>query len=180
MALVLKLITLQAFWFLAVVGGPILNDIFIYPVAIALTILNYFFYKPDISAAKYALLILFFALYGFLEGALLQYFSLGSFPEGYYPLWMNSLFVVFICYYGDALNKFQGLSKLLKFFIGGVGGALAYYSGSKFGSLIIGESSPSFFIFVFFSWGIFFVVSMDLFYKNIFSSSPPGLEQENP
>ena len=172
MKLILKLITLQAFWFLAVVGGPVLNDIFIYLVAILLVVFNFIIFKPKISQKKYFFLALIFVLYGALEGALVTSLKLANFPGGSYPLWMNSLFLIFICYYGDAFNKFQNLKMMFKFLIGGTGGALAYYSGSRFGSIIIGDSDILFSLFIFVSWGIFFVLSFNLFYdKNPLESN---------
>ncbi|MAM26792.1 MAG: hypothetical protein CL704_02455, partial [Chloroflexi bacterium] len=85
-----------------------------------------------------------------------------SYRYGYLSLW-----IVFISYYGDVFDKLKELPTFLLTFLGGVGGSIAYWSAYKLGALTIAHDSETFFlIFVFVLWGIFFPLSMWIFYED--------------
>ncbi len=85
-----------------------------------------------------------------------------SYRYGYLSLW-----IVFISYYGDVFDKLRELPTFFLTILGGVGGSLAYWYAYKLGALSIAHDSETFFlIFVFVLWGIFFPLSMWIFYED--------------
>ena len=85
-----------------------------------------------------------------------------SYRFGYLSLW-----IVFISYYGDVFDKLKELPNLFLTILGGVGGSLVYWYAYKLGALSIAtDSEPFYLIFVFVLWGIFFPLSIWIFYED--------------
>lgn len=161
MKLIFKAIILQLFWFLAVFFGPA------YPYAVLalsviLSVLNYIFYSPIVKKEIYIALSLAFVVFGTFHDFSLQFFGLIDYVAEDFPIWLLSLYVVFICYYGDLFNAINRLPKLVQFVLGGAGGLSAYIGGAKIaGFVILGQG---FMVFVALAWGTFFVLSLKAFY----------------
>ena len=168
----IKIIVLQAFWFLAVLGGPKIHDSIIALVLVVILFLNYKFYAyKTTSIIKYISLALAFTLYGLIQDLLVYKAGVIDFHEGYYPFWLLSLFSVFICYYGDIFNYMASKPRWLLVILGGLGGASAYYSGFKFESIIVSsENLELYIICMSLSWAIFFPLSIELFYNPKYSN----------
>lgn len=160
--IVLKIILLQTFWFTAIKYGENYNYL-VFLLSFLLLGLNYFFFKPRMNLKHYGLFVLGFTLYGALEPLIFQKLTIAEYGNASFPLWFTSLFVIFLCYYGDIFNKFQGLHFALLSLVGGVAGVFAYYSGSKFSNFA--GLNDWFYPSIFISWGLFFPVSIKLFYK---------------
>lgn len=171
--LALKAITLQLYWFYAVYYGPKIHDLWIVIPCLILVSLNYFVYKPNINPVRYSVLIILFSLYGFLQDFLFTKLGVLKYGESYLPIWINTLFWIFIAYYGDIFNYLSKLNKVLLALIGGVGGLMAYFGGSRLGSIEQGELTV-FITGVLISWAIFFPVSIWLWYE-----SPIGANSES-
>ena len=78
-----------------------------------------------------------------------------------------SLWIIFICYYGDIFNKLKSLPYSILAIIGGAGGTLAYWSAYKLDAVIItNENELYYLLFVFIFWLIFFPSSIFLYYED--------------
>jgi hypothetical protein len=172
--IVLKAILLQIYWFYAVYYGPKIHDLWIALPSLALVTLNFIIYKPKITPLRYFVLVIIFSLYGFLQDCIFTKTGVLKYNESYLPIWINTLFWVFITYYGDIFNYIAKMKKSLLAITGGVGGCLAYFGGSRLGSIEQGEM-VIFVTGVFISWAIFFPLSVWLWYE-----SPIGANHEKP
>ena len=159
---ILKIIILQAFWYLAVMYGYLYQT----PILVAsilLAILNYIAYKPQISKGQYAFTLFIFVGYGLIQEWLFQKVGLVDYAQNSFPLWLTSLYFVFIAYYGDLFNYLSKKSALLHFLLGALGGVAAYYGGAKISPIIV--LSPLYFLALAMSWGVFFTLSFKVFYE---------------
>ena len=156
-----KIIFLQFFWYVAVLKGSE-YQVTIFLTAILFSFLNFKFYKPAISLGHYLFTISIFILYGLTQEILLEWLGLVNYNQDSIPLWLLSLYVVFIGYYGDIFNYLSKKSNFLLFTLGSLGGVIAYYSGSKISSIEI--LTPYYLILVAISWGTFFMLSFKVFY----------------
>ncbi len=163
----LKAIVLQIYWYLAVYYGHAWNDIIYLFLTAVLFALNIYFYELKISIKKFFVFIFSFSLFGLLQDNFLMSVNIFRFPEGYYPFWVNSLFIVFLLYYGDIFYKFRNMNFCLLAFIGGLGGAFAYWSGAKLGGMVILADIKIFLASLFISWALFFPISLKLYYRRI-------------
>ena len=168
----LKAIFLQVYWFYAVYYGPKIHDLWIALPCLAIVTMNFIIYKPKITSLRYIFLVILFSLYGFFQDYIFVKTGVLSYNENYLPVWINTLFWVFIVYYGDIFNYLAKMNKILLALIGGIGGCMAYLGGSRLGSIEHGEMVV-FFAGVFISWAIFFPLSIWLWYE-----SPIGANHE--
>ena len=162
--LVAKLIFLQAYWYIAVVFGAQLN-LYVYLCAAFFAICNYFLYGPKIEFKYYLLFLVGFSLYGFIEQIGLEYLGLVNYIQDTLPLWLNALYLVFLCYYGDAFNYLSNKPTWLLTLMGAVGGAFAFYGGVKLSN--IEALSHYYYLAISISWAFFFPVSIRLFYQRV-------------
>ncbi len=158
--IIIKAIFLQIFWYICVYFGPV-YQLPITGLTIFLIIINYRVYKPKISLRNYIFLVIFFCIYGVVETLLFSKLSLIKYE--YFPLWLISLYVIFICYYGDIFNYLEKQAIWLLSLIGGVGGAFAFWGGVKISGLEILNNKYYFGVFI--SWSLFFPISIILFKK---------------
>jgi len=159
---ILKIIVLQAFWYIAVVYGhlyqwPILG------LSAILAIANYTVYKPQITKAHYAFCLFFFVTYGVIQEWLFQKIGLVDYAQENFPLWLTSLYFVFLAYYGDLFNYLSKKSPAFLFIMGALGGISAYYGGAKISPIVV--QTPIYYLAIGLSWGIFFPVSFKVFYE---------------
>jgi len=162
--IIFKAIFLQLFWYIAVVFGK-QYQLILFASSFAIAYLNYFIFKPKISLPHYSLCLLLFTLYGIGQEALLDYMGLVSYGEKSFPPWPTSLYVVFLCYYGDIFNYMKNLNFFLLALIGGAGGVAAFFGGEKLSSLTVLD--PLYYGGVFISWFFFFPLSFKIFYTTI-------------
>jgi hypothetical protein len=160
--LILKVIILQSFWFLAVKAGPNFQEL-ILALSIILVMANFFIFKPKISLAHYIGLLITFVFFGLLEDSLLKYLGLVNYGQATIPLWLLSLYVIFLAYYGDIFEKFKELPLIIISLLGGLGGVSAFWSGAKISPMTV--LSNYYFIWIFISWAIFFPISLIVFNK---------------
>ncbi len=159
---ILKIIILQGFWYLSVAHGhKYQTPIFI--VALFISIANYFIYKPAITKGHYLFTLIFFLIYGIIQESLLDKLGLVSYGQESFPLWLTSLYLVFIAYYGDIFNYLSKKSIPFLSLLGAIGGISAFYSGSKISPLSV--LSPYYFLGIAIGWGIFFPLSIKIFYE---------------
>lgn len=160
--IILKAIILQIFWFLCVYYGSRDSWIPYALVGVIFVIINYLVYKPKISFARYMSLLTAFSTWGIVQDYLLVKFELFNVTD--LQLWTLPLWIVFLCYYGDILNKLERINLLILSVVGGVGGAFAYWSGAGLSVIDITESKQlEYILFVFISWSIFFPLSLKEF-----------------
>jgi hypothetical protein len=160
--MILKIIILQIFWFLAVKSGENGQNL-IFLFSLLITIANFFVYKPKISFVHYNFILLSFVVFGFIQETLYKSLNLVDYGQSTFPLWLLSLYPVFLCYYGDIFNKFKKISPLLLALIGGLGGVSAFWSGEKISQLSV--LSNYYFLCIFISWAMFFLLSLNMFNK---------------
>ena len=156
-----KVILLQSFWYAAVILGAGNGNAF-FLLALVVSALNYVVFKPNQPFFAYGLFVIGFSLYGFAQDGLLALSGAVAYPEGDVPLWLNSLYIVFICYYGDILNRLAKMRTLLLALLGGVGGVFSFYAGANLAGLEV--LSNWYYAGVFVSWAMFFPVSMRMYY----------------
>jgi hypothetical protein len=167
--ILLKVIILQAFWFLAVKSDSG-YEATIFVISILLVALNFLIFKPKILLKSYVGVLVFFILYGVTEIKFFEYLDLVEYGQESFPLWLLSLYPIFLGYYGDIFNKFTKLPLLVLNLIGGLGGVSAFWSGAKLSQLTI--LSDYYLLGIFISWAIFFPLSLNLF--NSFSIQNTG------
>lgn len=165
MKMLLKILILNGFWYFAIGYGEqmrLLNEYLVIGLAFALSLLNFIFYRPKINFLGYLICLLFFVLYGFTQDYLLAEQGWVGYPNDKVPLWLLSLYVIFIGYYGDVFNYFVGRHFIILFIVGAVGGSFAYFAGAKLAGLSVYSWNYLYAIAV--SWGVFFPLSIYLFY----------------
>jgi NAD(P)-dependent dehydrogenase (short-subunit alcohol dehydrogenase family) len=167
MNIILKTVILQLYWYLVVLYGSSET----YPVSLLLSLvvvfINWTIFKPSIDSVKYLLILLTFILWGFIQDFLLIKFGVLLVDD--FPYWMTSLWIAFLCYYGDIFNKFKVINPLVNALLGGLGGLSSYIAGVKISGVEIQYGSELLFYgFVFISWALLFPVTIYLFYKKSF------------
>jgi len=159
---ILKVIILQAFWYLAVVYGHKYQTSIIL-LSLFILVLNYIFYQVKVSKAHYIFTLIFFILYGLVQESMAKKLGLVSYGSETFPFWLSSLYIGFLPYYGDIFNYLAEKSKYLLVAMGFIGGIAAFYSGSKISNIEV--LSPYYYLLIGLSWGIFFPLSMKIFYE---------------
>ena len=82
------------------------------------------------------------------------------------------MWIVFISYYGDVFNYLKSLPIIILAILGGLGGALAYWSALKLGAIeVSSEKNIQYLLCVFLLWVLFFPFSIWLFYKDKYWNS---------
>lgn len=173
--LLLKIVILQSFWFYCVLYAG--NLPLYYSVAIALIIVlgNFLIFKPKVSPSQYIFVATLFTLFGVLHDMGLV--TLGLITPESYSLSYLLLWPVFLGYYGDVLNKFQG-KILLQFLFGLFGGTITYFSAYRLEAFTVPqESLAQYLLYTALFWGSFFPLSFKLFdnrdYWNLFLDMIP-------
>lgn len=162
MAKIAKVLILQIFWYLSVINAGELQYFFFF-VALFLIALNYIFYCPQVSIGHYLFSLIFFVIYGYYQETLFEKLGLVDYRQESFPLWLTSLYIVFLGYYGDLFNYLAKKPKIIHVLMGAVGGFMAYYGGVKISP--IEALSPFYYVAVALGWGIFFPLSMMVFYE---------------
>lgn len=162
MKIAIKAILLQIFWFIAVLFGPDYSQ-FVLVASLVLAIANFIIFRPVQNFSMYFATLIVFTLFGALHDYSLEYFKLINYGNTDFPVWLLSLYIVFICYYGDIFNSLYKLAKPVQFVIGGAGGISAYVGGAKLANFSI--LSSGLYLFIFLAWGTFFVLSLKAFYS---------------
>lgn len=162
--IILKVLVLQLFWFLVVCLGHSLPDILFFSIAITLVISDFVLFKPQIEKGRLSYLIFIFLAFGIFNDFSLQ--SLGLISKDFYHWNALSLWIVFPLYYEEIFKKFCNLPVLMTTLVGGLGGAMTYFSAAKLGGLQIQtEKETPFLIFEFLFWAAFFPWSIKLYFK---------------
>lgn len=159
---ILKVLTLQGFWYLSVSHGH-QYQLPIFFLGVALSFLNYYLYRPAISKGHYLFTLGLFVTYGLLQESLFEYLGLVNYAQEGFPFWLNSLYFIFIAYYGDIFNYMSKKSSLLLALIGAIGGVLSYYGGVKISPIEV--LTPMYYLAIAIGWGIFFPLSFKVFYE---------------
>ena len=77
------------------------------------------------------------------------------------------MWIVFISYYGDVFNYLKSLRAITLSILGGLGGALAYWSAFQLGAIEVNiEKNIHYLLCVFLLWALFFPLSFLLFYND--------------
>ena len=162
--LILKLVFLNVLWLIVVkYGQQDIGRLFL-PVALVTSIINFYIFKPKIEFRKYILLLVFMTLWGLIQDGLLYQF--GAIKGKEYPLWTVSLWVIFVCYYGDVFNRFNKFSSVHLSLIGAFAGTFAYWGGVQQSDMVV--NTIIFYPAIFLSWLIFFPLSIKLAYRYSF------------
>lgn len=164
MKYLIKAILLQSFWFLAVLYGR-LYTWEIVALSFIFTAVNFYLYRPQVSLIFYGLNLMLFVAFGLFHDYSLSWLNLVDYRQESFPFWLTSLYVVFLCYYGDLFNYLQKLPKIIQFLLGGLGGLMAYTGGAKLADILI--LSPLYYVGVTLLWGVFFVLSLKFFYASL-------------
>ncbi len=161
---IVKAIILQGFWYLSVSCGyeyeiPILVS------AILLSLANFFIYRPSITKGHYLFCVLFFVLYGFIQENLFEQLGLVDYGQESFPLWLTALYIVFIGYYGDLLNYLSKKPLPILAIVGALGGVSSYYGGAIISKIEV--LSPFYYLALALGWGLFFPLSIKIFYEGL-------------
>lgn len=120
----------QAAWFGIILGGS-LWALAITPIYVALL---QFLAKPK---PRFWLDVLTLALMGFSVDALLTFLGIYQFPEGYPPIWLGCLWLVFIPIVPLALDWLLEKPPYWAALMGAIGGPLSYQAGAVLGPISI-------------------------------------------
>lgn len=165
--ILLKIVFLQIVWILIVKQALPISSELIWLLALLICFCNYFIYKTSVSFKRYLFLLSIFVSWGYLQDSLLQ--ALGFLELEGSGLWLNSLWILFLCYFGDVFNKLNKLNLWQQSLLGAVGGIFSYYSGCKLSGIhITNNELPGFVFIIAMSWGVFMPLSLFLFYKDKF------------
>lgn len=164
MLLVFKIIVLQIYWFLPITYSSWEYSFIFWPVSMAIAVINYITFKPNVSLKFYFLAIALFSLWGWFQDSLLIFTNTVDFGGNIF--WLNSIWVVFIAYFGDVFNKFTQLKAWQLGLLGGVAGILSYLSGCRLAEVEI-VSIWKFGLIIFVSWSLFLPASIKFFYANL-------------
>lgn len=162
--MLIKIIILQVFWYLTVSCLDFSMAILLWPLSFVAILLNLKFFSPSVDKTKYLFLLVLFSLWGGFQDISLWY--IGIIKSLSHVFILNSLWIIFLAYYGDIFNKFYDVSKLLTSLLGAIGGCASYYFGLNLaGYPISAHQLPLFFIIVGLSWSLFFPLSLYIFYQ---------------
>ena len=165
--LLIKIIALQLLWYIAVFSSQYEHSYMMWPISIMLVFINFKVFKINIPLRKYILFIFAFSSWGFIQDYLL--INLGVLKISSVPLWLNSLWIIFLGYYGDVFNKFKSTNLILLSILGFVGGVLSYYGGCRLSGVeISSDKFIHFTLIIGISWGLFFPITMRIFYMDNF------------
>lgn len=163
--ILIKIVALQAFWFFVVLYGHTIMPLWQLALAAGLLVLDYLVFKPKVSLGRYLFLITIFLLAGVINDYGL--IGIGMIEGESYQLGNLSLWIVFLAYYEEIFVKFKNLSLPLVALIAGVAGAMTYWSAAKLGGIvIIQEKHIEFLLSQFVFWGVFFPLSLRLYFNN--------------
>ena len=165
MIIIIKIILLNVFWFLCVKYGSQEKELEFFGFSLFLILINFFTLNKSISFFKYLGYLLFFIIFGIAQDGVMFYLEIFNFKSTQSILWLTSLWVVFLAYYGDILNKFKDFEIWKLSLLGAGGGMMAYYGGANLGQVSI-SNYPLFLGIVAISWAIFFPLTIRLFYSN--------------
>lgn len=165
MIVIIKVILLNIFWFLCVKYGSQGKELEFFGLSLVLIVINYFTLNKSMSFLKYLGFILFFIAFGLGQDSLMYYLEIFSFKSFQSVLWLTSLWVVFLAYYGDILNKFKDFELWKLAILGAGGGMMAYYGGANLGNVTI-SNYYLYLSIIAISWGIFFPLTIRIFYSH--------------
>ncbi len=158
--ILIKVIILYLAWYLIISFGP-QHQSLVYIATIILAFTNYYFFKPPVTLSHYIFTLILFALFGATQDILLEKLGLVSYGQVSFAWWLNALYILFLCYYGDLLNHIGKLSIYIQAALGSIGAIISYYGGSKISPVTIED--PLYFVGLAISWAIFFPLSFALF-----------------
>ena len=127
-------------------------------------IFNYLAFKP-LRLGHYVFTLLFFVIYGFIQDYSVLKLQLVDYHQASFPWWTTALYISFLGYYGDAFNYLTKKSIGFHFFIGLAGGAFSYFSAVKVSPIEVINSW--YYLIIGISWGIFFPLSIKVFYEGL-------------
>jgi hypothetical protein len=162
---IVRLIIFQILWYVFIKFGS-LNYSYLFPIiAIIFTAVDNRLFNRDLNVKKYFFFTFFLILSGIiLDSTLLNlnYINFSNYEKNYSPIYMWSIWIIFIPYYQIAFKKFKG-KNLLAAICGLLFAPFSYYSGSKIGNLEILETTNLIAVGVL--WAIFFPISINLYFK---------------
>jgi dehydrogenase/reductase SDR family protein 12 len=161
----LKIILLQLFWLGAVKFSDNELSFLFWPLGIFILILNYKYFEIKISKIRYTFFIILFSLWGVIQDGLLESSDALVFTSN--TFWLNSLWLVFLTYYGDIFDRMARFNIVIQALIGGLAGVFTYLAGCRLANVEITDQQ-SFMIIVFISWALFLPFTLFLFYKKAF------------
>lgn len=161
----LKILALQCFWFAIILYGSGVNSMALILAALLIVGADYLVFKPAVSLGRYIFLVCLLVLIGYLNDSSLIWMNL--IPKESYHLGNLSLWIIFILYYEHIFVKFKKLSPLLIAFIGGVAGAMTYWSAAKLGAIMIVTGKEAHFLLMeFIFWAAFFPLSLKFYLRS--------------
>jgi hypothetical protein len=160
--LIFKLLFLQLFWFVAV-GLPHEYQNYIFAGSGFIAVLNYFIFRPSVSFLYYGIFLFLLTTFGFLHDFIFKELGWVNYQQDDFPLWLTSLYMVFICYYGGPFNTIARYRIGLQSLLGGLGGVMAYYGGASWSGIAV--QSNLYYFGIFLAWSLFFPTSLYWFYK---------------
>lgn len=160
---IVKVALLQGIWYILVKFGTSHNELILWIGVILLAWINFFLCSIKLSKKTYLALLIFFSLNGFIHDGALMKLNILSFESSHVPLWMNSLWILFLCYFD--LFSYLKEKLLLCIIFALIGAPFTYWSGTQLASVEV-HSLSAFILFVGVYWAFFFPVALRLYYKN--------------
>lgn len=163
-----KIIFLQLFWYLVLEFGQESWASYVFiPLSLSFVFIFYYIKQINIPVRKLITLLTFFIGWGLTQDFILYYS--GIFQIDHFPVWLASLWIVFIIYYDDIFLKFLKFPSYLIALIGAIAGPFSYWGGVKIAGIIIPANLViPFVLIVGVSWGAFFPLTLKMYHnKNL-------------
>ncbi len=160
--LIVKVLVLQTFFVFTSKYGPQGYGQHFFALGVVLTLINYFLVKEIIQAKHYALMAAIFFFSGFILDTVLINLGILGIGSTFPPIWFPTLWLIFLCYYGDVFRKMLDFPIWLMAILGSLGGSLAYQRGLIHTNANL---SPLFYPIIALIWAGFMPFSLLLFRK---------------
>lgn len=160
----IRVLILQCVWLLVILYGKFILSWILLLTAMILVMIDYNVTKPQVSWGKYIFLTLFFTLAGYLNDSSLMWF--GFVKANSYSYANLSLWIIFIAYYEHIFSRLVTLPSFIKSLLGGIAGALTYWSAGRLGAVVIEQDLESTYVlYQFIFWAVFFPISLKLYFQ---------------
>ncbi len=140
----------QVAWFAAIFLHNNLGAI----ICFAITIISFFF-LTNFSTRK-AFVNIIISLFGFINDLLITKMNIISTDS--FPFWLAAVWLVFVSTFDSSLSWLRQKNVFFIAIIGGIGGALSYYSGARLGAINYQLTSVHMFVFFFANWFFLFPI----------------------
>jgi hypothetical protein len=157
-----KILYFYGLWYFCAVAGRENYHLVALGVSLTSLLVDYAIFRYPLGPLRYFSFVLFLMISGPLLDLSFKYLGLMDWEGPFYPLSILAIWGFFAVYYPTLFQVFRK-RLVLSFFLGGIFGPLAYYSGHLIGSLKINTEYAALAFAFSVCWGLYFAFSLKLF-----------------